>query len=110
MPPRIALWLEDIQRECIFLRGTIGSRDDFVQDGIRRRAAERSLEIIGEALRRIERDDPDTVERISDYRRIIGLRNRIAHEYDDLDDATLWSAMTAPHRCSRARSHSFSRR
>ncbi|HEV2526910.1 MAG TPA: HepT-like ribonuclease domain-containing protein [Thermomicrobiales bacterium] len=94
MHPRTALWLEDIQRKCLFLRRNVGTAEEYVGNDILRRATERSLEIIGEAIRRIERHDPETVERISDYRRIVGLRNRIAHEYDDLEDIDVWTAVT----------------
>jgi uncharacterized protein YutE (UPF0331/DUF86 family) len=46
---------------------------------------ERPFEIIGEALLRLERSDPAVATRISDYRRVIGFRNRLAHGYDDID-------------------------
>jgi uncharacterized protein with HEPN domain len=59
-------------------------------DRLLRRAAERSFEIVGEALVRIERDDPATAERISNHRKIIGLRNRLAPGYGKTDHALMW--------------------
>ena len=52
---------------------------------------ERQFEIIGEALYRLEKVDEETLARkIPEYRKIIGLRNIIAHGYDIVDDAALW--------------------
>jgi len=43
-----------------------------------RAALERNFEIIGEALLLLERNDPETVNRIADYRNIIIFRNRLS--------------------------------
>ena len=59
-----------------------------------RSAVERQLEIIGEALRRLETLDATLVAQISDYRRIIAFRNIIAHGYDGLDDDIIWQVVT----------------
>jgi uncharacterized protein with HEPN domain len=53
-----------------------------------RRAVERELEIIGEALNRIIKIDP--LIDISDIRRIINLRNVIIHAYDNVDNVIIW--------------------
>ena len=53
-------------------------------------AVERQFEIIGEALARLERSDPELALLIADYRKIIGFRNRITHGYDDISDAQVW--------------------
>lgn len=44
-------------------------------------------------MRRLEKDDPDAVARIADYRRIIAFRNVLIHGYDVIDPAILWSAI-----------------
>jgi len=56
-----------------------------------RQAVERNLEIIGEGLIRLRRVDPATAHRIFHLNRIIGLRNRLAHGYDqEIDDELIW--------------------
>ena len=61
----------------------------FAEQVVVKRAVERDLEIIGEAVRALKTLD-DTVP-ISSSRKIIGLRNILAHAYDGVDDAMLWS-------------------
>ena len=51
------------------------AQEQFQQDWLLRQAVERSFEVIGEAMRRLEKDDPDTAACIADYRRIIAFRN-----------------------------------
>jgi uncharacterized protein with HEPN domain len=53
-----------------------------------KRAVERELEIIGEAVNRILKEDPDF--KIINSRKIIDLRNYIIHGYDAIDDETIW--------------------
>ncbi len=49
------------------------------------------FEIIGEALYRLEKVDETALNlKIPEYRKIIGLRNIIAHGYDIVDDKALW--------------------
>lgn len=63
-------------------------------DRLVRDAVERRLEIVGEALSRLSRYAPELAARVPDLSRAIGLRNIIAHGYDQVDDATLWAAAT----------------
>ena len=50
---------------------------------------EREFEIIGEAMKQLLSEFPET--EIPDAPRIIGLRNRIIHGYADIDDRVIWS-------------------
>jgi uncharacterized protein with HEPN domain len=86
------LWLEDISDAAEHvLEWTAGSTlADYEQDVSLRFAVERSFEIIGEALRRLERADPSTAARIDRYREIIDFRNVLAHGYDSVNNERVW--------------------
>lgn len=71
-----------------FLEGK--TLDDYEADLLLRSAVERQFEIIGEALSHAEAIDPDLSRRLPELRRIVGLRNRIIHGYDSVDDELLW--------------------
>lgn len=66
---------------------------DYAQDVRLRRFVERDLEIVGEAINQALRIEPELVEAIPKAPVIIGMRNRIAHGYDDLDDNVIWEAV-----------------
>lgn len=53
-----------------------------------RRAIEREFEIIGEALNRIDKLAPDI--EITGKKQIIGMRNRVIHGYDKIDNEIIW--------------------
>ncbi|MDZ4167893.1 MAG: HepT-like ribonuclease domain-containing protein [Coriobacteriia bacterium] len=65
--------------------------DEYLTTRMLRSAIERELLIIGEALNALEGACPDARERVTDLGRIVGLRNRLAHGYDAIDDAMVWS-------------------
>lgn len=64
--------------------------DTYRADAKCRAAVERKLEIIGEACTRIRNEDPVAFERLPYGHQVIGLRNRVIHGYDHLDDAIIW--------------------
>ncbi|MEO5802206.1 MAG: HepT-like ribonuclease domain-containing protein [Verrucomicrobiota bacterium] len=84
--------LLDIQEaaQSILKHTSSQSLTDFSGDRFFRRAVEREFEIIGEALNRLERSDPETGARITELRRIVDFRNRIIHGYDTIDDIVVW--------------------
>ena len=53
-----------------------------------KRAVERNIEIIGEALSRILKRNETIV--ISNSRKIVDTRNRIIHGYDSVSDDVIW--------------------
>ena len=67
-----------------------GKRDYYVfnENKTIRRAVERELEIIGEAINRIAKSAPEII--INYSRLIIDLRNRIIHGYDSVNYENIW--------------------
>lgn len=63
--------------------------DDFYSDLCLRRAIERDIEIIGEAMNRILKADRNIA--ITNSRKIVDARNYIIHGYDSLSADILWS-------------------
>ncbi|MDB5192294.1 MAG: antitoxin [Segetibacter sp.] len=57
-----------------------------------RRAIERNLEIIGEAVARMQKAEPSIY--LSHARKIIDTRNRIIHGYDTVSDEIIWGIIT----------------
>ena len=55
-----------------------------------KKAVERNIEIIGEAINRILKYKDCTIK-INNAQKIIGTRNRIAHEYDAISDKIIWT-------------------
>jgi uncharacterized protein with HEPN domain len=62
---------------------------DYQKDIKTKRAVERNLEIIGEAMNRILKHDESIT--ITNSRKIVDMRNRIIHAYDSLTDEAVWS-------------------
>ncbi len=59
-----------------------------------RRATERSIELLGEAARRVSETTRAEVVEIP-WRNIVGLRNLLAHEYGVIQDTQIWEAATS---------------
>ena len=90
MLPEIKTWLYDILNAIHEIENF--APEDFVQyqnDLKTRRAVERNIEIIGEAVNRIIKKD--SAIQITDAMNIIDTRNRIIHGYDTVSDETIWS-------------------
>lgn len=63
--------------------------ENYEADWQLRLAVERSIEIIGEAMSRILKLEPEIP--ITDAKAIVGTRNRIIHAYDAISDDIIWS-------------------
>lgn len=57
-----------------------------------KRAVERELSIIGEAVNRIMKED--STFPLSRSKEIIAFRNRVIHSYDAVDDNLVWKILT----------------
>jgi uncharacterized protein with HEPN domain len=61
---------------------------EYAVNTLLKRAIERNLEIIGEAVNRILKEDPGFP--ITNIKQIVGLRNQIIHSYDNISDENIW--------------------
>lgn len=92
MDNTIKAWLFDIlnsinEIESYFL-DTPKLFEVYQNDLRTKRAVERNIEIIGEAMSRILKEDKDI--QISNSRKIVDVRNRIIHGYDSVSDDVIW--------------------
>lgn len=62
----------------------------YLSNKMMRRAIERDLIIIGEAMHDIVKVDHSRVMRIKNSRRVVELRNDVVHSYDDLANEKIW--------------------
>jgi uncharacterized protein with HEPN domain len=62
----------------------------YLSNKMMRRAIERDLIIIGEAMHDIVKVDHTRVMRIKNSRRVIELRNDVVHSYDELANEKIW--------------------
>ena len=69
------------------------SRAEFEGDLQLPMAVERGFEIIGEALNRICRAEPEVLEHIPEHRQIISFRNILAHGYDRIETRIVWTIL-----------------
>lgn len=69
------------------------SWEEYRRNRLLRQAVERNFEIIGEAMRRLTRESPETARRISEHERIIAFRNVLIHGYDLVDDELVWDTI-----------------
>lgn len=92
---RDAAYLWDMPNSARTIQGFVnGLRfDDFLRDLKLQLAIERSVEIIGEASRRIS-DEFKQVHPEIPWKRIIAQRNVLIHEYDDVKQERMWLAAT----------------
>lgn len=65
--------------------------DNFVSNRMAYRAVERELEIIAEAITRIKKTEIDL--EITQSKKIIGLRNRVIHSYDNVSEDIVWGVV-----------------
>lgn len=67
--------------------------DAFLEDRLRLRALERTLELLGEAARRVSLQTRASMPQIP-WRALIGQRNLLAHEYGRVNASLLYQAAT----------------
>lgn len=92
MENKILTWLEDIIQSIDEIEMFLPEKKNFYEfqkDLKARKAIERNIEIIGEAISRILKVHPEI--RITNARKIVDTRNRIIHGYDSVSEDIIWS-------------------
>lgn len=97
MDERVEKWLVDIKMFIAeieeFHKENKNDFSKYSNNTLLKRATERNLEIIGEAVNRILKADPSFETEITGSRAIISLRNQVAHAYDNITDEKIWSIL-----------------
>jgi uncharacterized protein with HEPN domain len=65
---------------------------DYEDDLKTKSAVERQLGIIGEAVNKFTKIEPDN--QLTNAKEIVSFRNRIIHAYDSIDDSIVWAIKT----------------
>jgi uncharacterized protein with HEPN domain len=68
--------------------------DDYLSNRVLRLAVERLFEIVGESLNLAIQSDDSIRSSLPEYRRVIGMRNRLIHGYAEVSDIAVWGAVT----------------
>lgn len=95
MDERILKWLYDIRFAIVEIESYFDDKEknflEYKKNIMLKRAVERDLEIIGEAVNRILKTDASFESLISDSKAIVGLRNQVIHAYDNVSDENIWA-------------------
>lgn len=94
MKPKVLVLLFDIKIAASSIKdytAGITKFEDFISKKIVLRAVEKELEIISEAIKKIETENYSL--NVSIKNKIIGLRNRIVHDYANTDYEIIWGVV-----------------
>ena len=95
MDNKIRMWLTDMQSAIAEIFEFLPKERNFLnfeKDIKTRRAVERNIEILGEAMNRILKEDPTFP--ITNAKRIVDTRNRVIHGYDTVSSSIIWAIVT----------------
>ena len=88
-------YLFDIKVSINSIEEYLGEKKDFFyyqENKLLRRGIEREIEIIGEAMNRLLKYEPNI--NIINARKIVDTRNWVIHGYDKVDDVVMWGIIS----------------
>ncbi len=88
-------YLRHIFDECIFISSVIKAdtqKDELINNETLKRAIERSLEIIGEASKKIPADFILKWDKIN-WKNMAGMRDRLIHDYMGVNYSIVWDVV-----------------
>lgn len=88
--------LKHIQEETAFILNHTEnlSREEYLTDEVLCRASIRSLEIIGEASKKLSNDFKNQHSKI-EWKKIAGTRDKLIHDYYGIDYDIVWDILTS---------------
>ena len=95
MPKEPIEYLKHIRDECLFILSLTNnelSKDDLLNDETLKRASVRSLEIIGEATKKIPADFKLKWASIQ-WKNMAGMRDRLIHDYMGVNYSIVWDVI-----------------
>jgi len=97
MQPEASALSWDARRAAGLIADFVSAREwaDYDADPMLRSAVERQFQIIGEALNRLGKVDPETAAEIPDLARIVAFRNVLVHGYAAIDSELVWEVATS---------------
>jgi len=96
MKRELKKYLFDIITSIYSINDFLGEKpifSEYQKNKLLRRGVEREIEIIGEAMNRILKMDPDF--HIENARQIVDARNWVIHGYDKVDDVVIWGIISS---------------
>lgn len=88
-------YLKHIRDESLYILSVIGkdiTKDDFLNDETLKRAVVRSLEIIGEAAKKIPADFKMKWNNVK-WKEMAGMRDRLIHDYMGVNYSIVWDVI-----------------
>ncbi|MGF7140256.1 HepT-like ribonuclease domain-containing protein [Roseimarinus sediminis] len=88
-------YLKHIRDECSYILSVIHrdvSKDDFLRDETLKRAIVRSLEVIGEATKKIPADVKYKWSSIT-WKNMAGMRDKLIHDYMGINYSIVWDVV-----------------
>ncbi len=92
MENEVKKWLFDILSSINDIENFLGDEklySNYCANKLVKSGVERKIEIIGEAVNRILKSNPNIS--ITNARRIVDARNKIIHGYDEIEDVNIWA-------------------